>query len=155
MKGVPIPTIFFDACSLGRPYDLSNTSKILLETDAILHIMKCVERELLRWVGSNILKAEIQASQFEERRDRILASYNAMCDSSDVIASDFENAAALVRGNIGPIDAIHLAFAERNGCNFLFTTDDKFIRRVKRWKGKLNVTVLNPLEWWRQNAPRL
>lgn len=45
-------------------------------------------------------------------------------------------------------DAIHLASAEQSGCDWLLTTDDRFIRHAR---GNTNVRVATPVEFIMEN----
>ena len=45
------------------------------------------------------------------------------------------------------MDAIHLALAERHGCDILLTTDDTLIRRVRCLARPLRTRVENPARW--------
>jgi predicted nucleic acid-binding protein len=44
-------------------------------------------------------------------------------------------------------DALHLACAEQSGVDVFLTTDDRVIRTATRYAEKLQVRVVNPLDW--------
>jgi predicted nucleic acid-binding protein len=56
-------------------------------------------------------------------------------------------AAGLEKAGLDSLDALHLAFAEAANCDNLFTTDDRFVRRVKRGSLSATVRVENPARW--------
>jgi hypothetical protein len=45
------------------------------------------------------------------------------------------------------LDTSHLALAVFSGCDILFTTDDRFLRRAGRIQPPPPTRVLNPLRW--------
>lgn len=47
----------------------------------------------------------------------------------------------------GGFDALHLACAEAAHADVLLTTDDNFVKRAARGKGKPLVPVRNPVSW--------
>ena len=46
-----------------------------------------------------------------------------------------------------PFDALHLACAESGNADVFLTTDDRLIKRSKRFISELRVRVENPLSW--------
>ncbi len=48
---------------------------------------------------------------------------------------------------LGGFDAIHLALAERHGCDILFTVDDGFLNRAGRITPRPRGRVANPAAW--------
>ena len=46
-----------------------------------------------------------------------------------------------------PFDALHLACAESGNADVFLTTDDRLIKRSKRFISELRVRVENPLTW--------
>jgi predicted nucleic acid-binding protein len=144
--------IFLDNCCLHRPHDDQSQPRIRLESDAVLHIIRMVEAKKLIWVGSTILRAEIESNANAVGRTANLATYDMLCDSKSVEDVDLAIAKRFHKKGFGPIDAVHLSVAERHGCKFLISTDDRFVKSAKRCKRELRVCVQNPLDWLRKNA---
>ena len=44
-------------------------------------------------------------------------------------------------------DALHLACAESDEVNVFLTTDDRLLRRAKRYQNRLRIHVENPYTW--------
>ena len=50
------------------------------------------------------------------------------------------------------LDALHIACAESSGTDILLTTDDRMLRRAKRFHSQLRVRVENPYTWLEELA---
>jgi predicted nucleic acid-binding protein len=48
---------------------------------------------------------------------------------------------------IAPVDAFHLATAEKAEAVFL-TTDEKMLKKIRKGHGVLKIQVMNPVEWF-------
>jgi predicted nucleic acid-binding protein len=46
-----------------------------------------------------------------------------------------------------PLDALHLASAETGGVDYLITTDDKFQKKHDQLRDRVNVKVVNPIDF--------
>jgi predicted nucleic acid-binding protein len=69
------------------------------------------------------------------------------------VTDEIEAAAdSLVKRKIRPLDALHLAFANRAKANYLCTCDDKLLKKARRLTG-LAVKVVSPLELIAEVAP--
>ena len=53
----------------------------------------------------------------------------------------------------GRFDALHLAAAEEARCDWLLTTDDRFLRKAARGTGQPSVRVRNPLDYLKAVGP--
>jgi len=63
-----------------------------------------------------------------------------------VITKDVEERANhLVKEGFKPLDALHLALAEKGSVNYFCTSDDKLLKRAKRLRN-LAVKVVAPVE---------
>ena len=49
--------------------------------------------------------------------------------------------------DIKGLDGLHVAAAEAASCDYLLTTDDKFLRRAARAVDAIHVKVLNPFDY--------
>ena len=47
-------------------------------------------------------------------------------------------------------DAIHLACAESGNADIFLTTDDRLLKKAKRYSKKIRVRVMNPLDWLKE-----
>ena len=60
----------------------------------------------------------------------------------------YARAAEIEKAGIKTKDAIHLASVERAGCDWLLTTDDRFIKHAR---GNTHVRVATPVEFIMEN----
>jgi len=65
----------------------------------------------------------------------------------------FQRAEDLEKLGYGAFDALHLACAEQAQVDALLTTDDRFIRLVRRGLGNPSIQVENPVNWIRGFTP--
>ena len=48
------------------------------------------------------------------------------------------------------VDSLHVACAEKANCAVLLTTDDQLLRVARRNANHLQVKVMNPVDWLRE-----
>ena len=63
--------LYLDACCLNRPFDDQRQPRIRLETEAILLILQKLQQREWEWIGSDILKYELEQTIDLERRERL------------------------------------------------------------------------------------
>ena len=136
--------IYLDNCCFNRPFDDQMQIKIRLETEAKLVIQECIKTGdyLLAW--SYILDYENSANPFPERKETInswrkFASTDT--DESDLI---LEMAEKLCHIGIKAKDALHIACAVIQQCDYFITTDRFLIKKLANFE---MITVVNPLDF--------
>jgi hypothetical protein len=81
------------------------------------------------------------------REDRRLATH-LWLDAAPIRLSSTREAAARARElaalGFGPLDALHLAFAEQSAAKWFATTDDSLLKRARDHRAELHVDVLGP-----------
>src|ERR1051326_3765043 len=81
------------------------------------------------------------------REDRRLAARLWLDSASvSVAASDKtrDRARALAALGFGPLDALHLAFAEASAARWFVTTDDRLLKTATRHREQLRLDVVTP-----------
>jgi hypothetical protein len=58
-----MPTIYFDACCLNRPFDDQSQDRIRLEAEAVLLILSHIQAGEWQWIGSDVLNLEMSRFQ--------------------------------------------------------------------------------------------
>jgi predicted nucleic acid-binding protein len=86
-------------------------------------------------------------------RPAVLELLASTADRMILTDEAFRRADFLEKLGYGAFDALHLACAEQAQVDVLLTTDDRFIRRVRRGLGNSAVTVENPVNWRRGFTP--
>jgi predicted nucleic acid-binding protein len=125
--------------------DSKTQIRIALEAEAVLGILALCEEGSVELVASDALTFEIERTPNLARREyarEVLASaatsirLNARLETR---ARDFH------RRGLQPLDALHLAAAEKAGADFLCTCDDRFLKRAKAMTD-MSVNVVGPVE---------
>ena len=134
--------VYLDNCCFNRPYDDQNQLKIELETKAKLRIQEMIIDGELDFVISYILEFENDDNPFLERKTAIedffqFASVNL--DETPEIVSVAEKARET---GLRTKDSLHVACAIMANCNYLITTDKRFLKYTDE-----RISVVNPMEF--------
>lgn len=139
--------VYLDNCSLNRPFDDQSQIRIQLETEAKLFVQSEIREGRLELAWSYILDFENQANPFDERRETIHAwrnhSINDTAETADILAK----AEALTAVGLKSKDALHVACAIEMQCDYLITTDDRLLNRMKDSK---EIVVVDPTAFVRE-----
>ena len=139
--------IYFDTCCLSRLFDPLTQERIRQEAEAISQILTDCSRGHWYWISSTILSDEIEQTidlvkrfQIETLLSRahqtIFAGTDIRARGKDIEILGFQE-----------LDAIHIACAEGGEADIFLTTDDKLLRRAKRYHAQLHIRVENPSIW--------
>lgn len=139
--------IYLDVCCLNRPFDDQTQDRIHLEAESVLAIVRHVEESEWQWVSSDAVAYEISNTPNEERQERLWSLESRASDILDLTDSILEHAEDIQALGFTTYDALHLAFASSISVDAFLSTDDKLIKRAKRYPEKIKITVANPLAW--------
>ena len=134
--------IYLDNCCYNRPFDEQNQDLIRLETEAKLIIQNKIKQGLFSLVWSFILDSENDENPAEDNREAIQRWQliaDEYCLSSDDILS---SAKQYMPFGLKHKDAIHLACAIKHQCDYLITTDKKFLNKNSRFA---EIEIVNPI----------
>ncbi len=137
--------IYLDTCSIQRPLDTLNQTRLRLEAEAVLGILAWVTDGTIELISSTVLELETQASSLALRREhgeQVLAQATTIVVVNDRIE---QRSSHFVEVGIGAMDALHLAAAEAAEAAFLCTCDDRFLKKTKAISD-LRTRVVSPLE---------
>lgn len=137
--------IYLDVCCLCRLFDNHRDTRIRLEAEAVLSILKRCSRD---WelVTSRAVLYEIGLISDPQRKAN---AFRLTDRASEVIQIDnalLVRAEELEASGIMGMDAVHIACAEKTGSVFL-TTDDELVRVMKKNTPRISICVDNPLHW--------
>lgn len=135
--------LYLDNCCFNRPFDDQRHIKIRLETEAKLFIQEKIIEGQIELVWSYILDFENEANPYEERRNAIKDwKQKASLDQEE--NKDILNEARMLetKGLKGK-DALHVACAIAARCDYLVTSDDQIINKLKEFE---KIIVLNPVD---------
>ena len=139
--------LYLDACCLCRPFDDQSVDRNRVEAEAILTILRRVERAELSLVGSEVLHAEVDLAKPTEKREAVKAYLALAAEHVAVGTAQLSRMHELIGLGFKPFDALHLASAESAGCESFLTTDDRLLRKARANSVDLRVPVRNPLTW--------
>jgi predicted nucleic acid-binding protein len=137
--------IYLDNCSYNRPFDNQAQVKIRLETEAKLYVQAGIRKGKYALVWSYLLDFENSANPYEEKRNAI-ALWKEIADeycpaSDDVLAAG----RAIMEYGIKARDALHIACAIKNGCDYFITTDWSLTN-----KKITDIKIINPIDFVRE-----
>lgn len=142
-----MPDVYLDVCCLNRPYDDQSQDRVRLEAEAILLIMRRVDSGEWQLTTSEAVRFEVGRIADSERKTSI-ENFLRLA-TRVIIAGQVEYGRMQQLQHLGfrPLDALHIACAERAGVDVFLTTDDRLSNLAKRVSGQLYVRVANPLIW--------
>ena len=134
--------VYLDNCCYNRPYDDQSYLKIELETIAKLRIQEMIVSDELELVTSYILEFENDDNPYAERKlaiENFLSYAKEDIDEND----DIINIAGIAKNNgLKTKDALHMACAIVAKCDYLITTDSKFLKYVDN-----RIKIISPIEF--------
>ncbi len=136
--------VYLDICCLKRPFDDQSQPRIAVESAAVVAILAAAERGEFELLRSAAHYAENATDPDPERRAAVAAWLAAGPEpqaASETVRSRF---AAFRAAGLGPMDALHLAWAVELGADVVLTTDDRFIGRAARAGDTVGPRVVNP-----------
>lgn len=137
--------IYLDNCALQRPLDHKLQMRIRLEAEAILNILELCRAGEIELVSSEALEFEIEKNPLAIRQNYAESALESARIRVIVDNDLADRAYELVKHDIKPLDALHLASAEAAEADYFCTCDDRFLKRAKSINGIKTVPV-TPLE---------
>lgn len=135
--------VYLDICCFKRPFDDATMERIRREAEAAA-ILDQVQTETFRLVRSPAHDFENERNPREDRRlaTRLWLETATVSVTSSPAAADRPR--ALAAFGFGPLDALHLAFAEASAARWFVTTDDRLLKVATRHGEQLRVQVVTP-----------
>ena len=136
--------VYLDNCCYNRPFDDQDQLKVRLETVTKLAVQLMMAVGVVEYVWSKALNYEISFNPFPKRRTSILwwrsgaAEYVKMTDGIIQRGEEIEGL------GVKPKDALHLASAEKAGCDVFLTTDRGILKKVHALG---SMRVMNPIQF--------
>jgi hypothetical protein len=142
--------IYLDTCCLNRPFDDQRQERIRIETEAVVIILERLSRKEWTWIGSQVLKIEIDRMPDAVRQSKLNKIIRFIGHSVEIGQKEIDRARELEKLGFIGFDAVHLACAESGGADIFLSTDDRLMKRAMRFSKKLKVKIMNPLDWLRE-----
>ena len=122
--------IYLDNCSIQRPLDDRSQLRIAVESEIILNVLSLIEAKKIDLLTSEILLYEankISNIFLKEFTLKVLSKRAEFVELDDTIEN---RSKAFINSGIKPIDALHLASAEKMEADFFCTCDDNFLKKA-------------------------
>lgn len=139
--------IYLDTCCLSRSFDPPTQTRVRQETEAIGRILTYCFRGYWHWISSTILLDEVEQISNLNQRFRIgslLSRAHQTVSAGTDVRTRGQNLELL---GFQELDALHIACAEIGEADLFLTTDDRLLRRAKRYHPQLYTRVENPSTW--------
>jgi predicted nucleic acid-binding protein len=136
--------LYLDLCCFKRPFDDATIERIRREAEAVAAILDMAEVGRFHLVRSPAHDFENEKNPREDRRlaTRLWLETAVVSVGASQVASD--RARSLAALGFGPLDALHLAFAEASAARWFVTTDDRLLKAASRHRQLLRVEVVMP-----------
>ena len=136
--------VYLDMCSLKRPFDDQRQARVRAEASAVAAILAQAEAAEIVRVRS---PAHLVENEANPREDRRLATALWIDGAALEVGLDSDveaRAGELFELGSGPLDALHLAFAEQAGARWFVTCDDELVKLASRVEDSLRTLVVAP-----------
>ena len=144
--------IYLDTCCLSRPFDDQTQTRIWQEAEVINWIVSQFRVEHWDWISSDVLVYEVEQIPDLDQRLQIKDLMAAAHQTVSIGQSEVSRGEELITLKFKKEDALHLACAESGSVDVFLTTDDRLLRRAKRYNSQLHVRVENPYTWFQELA---
>ena len=139
--------IYLDVFCLNRRFDDQTQTRIHLEAEAVLSIVRSVEDGEWEWISSEAVAYEINRTPNEERQERLWSLESCSTERLQLTDSILQQAEQLQHLGFTTYDALHLTFAASADVDIFLTTYDKLLKHAQRYREEIQIPVANPLSW--------
>ena len=136
--------VYLDMCSLKRPFDDQRQPRVRDEATNVAVIVARAEAGEIALVRSPAHLVENDANPREDRRLAAALWINGAAVNVPLDAEVEIRARELDALGFQPLDALHVAFAERAGARWFVTCDDRLVSLAARLGGALRTVVVAP-----------
>ncbi|EOQ98286.1 PIN domain protein [Leptospira wolbachii serovar Codice str. CDC] len=136
--------VYLDNCCFNRPYDNQDDIKIKIESLAKLFIQDAIKNKQIELIWSYILKFENDQNPYLDKQ--IAIEKWEELSVSNVVENDeiLKNAESISSLGIKSLDALHIACAISEKCDYFLTTDRGILKKF----GLINsIILINPIEF--------
>lgn len=135
---------YLDICCFKRPFDDATIERIRREAEAVATILDMARAGTFRLVRSPAHDFENERNPREDRRLATRLWLETATVSVAASHASADRARALAALGFGPLDALHLAFAEASAARWFVATDDRLVKIATRHREQLRVDVVMP-----------
>ena len=139
--------IYLDTCCLSRLFDPLTQARVRQEAEAISRILAYFFSGDWHWISSKVAVDEVEQTPDVSKRSQIKTFLAFVHQNVFVGAREISRGQQLEALGFKEQDALHLACAESGEADLFLTTDDRLLKRAKRYYPQLNIRVENPDTW--------
>ena len=139
--------VYFDVCSWYRPFDDQSQIRIRMEAEAVQIILEMSDLGQIQILISDIILYENSGTKDLVKMQKVKELFKSCKDYIPYDQDIQKMAFVLAKDGFTPLDALHLASAETGGVDYLITTDDKFQKKYDQLRDRVNVKVVNPIDF--------
>lgn len=144
--------IYLDVSCLNRPFDDMQQERVRLEAEAVRLIVAGIDRGDLTQASSEMAEIEVAAIPESDLRQNVSRLLPPQGQSLRLNRRVFARAAKLQDSGLKLADALHIAAAESGAADAFLTCYDRVLKWSKRYRGLLQIEVLNPIDWIRRHG---
>lgn len=123
--------IYLDVCCLNRPFDDQTQDRIHLEAEAVLTILKYIEKKRWSMINSDAILYEVNKIPDPERKTKVQFTLFNAKDYVQINEQILRRAKQIQQLGVKSFDALHIACAEASQADIFLTTDDKLLKKVQ------------------------
>ncbi len=139
--------IYLDTSVYNRPFDDQRQARIRLEAEAFLSILEKTIAGEVSVISSSVLAYENSLSPFPDRKEQIV-SYMALASRTIKMSDTIRKRATVFeQAGFDSLDAMHIACAESGGAEYFITCDDAVIKKARKDRKSVSLSVCGPLEF--------
>ena len=139
--------VYLDVCSWYRPFDDQSQIRIRMETEAVQIILEMSDLGQIEISIFDIVLYENDGTKDLVKMQNVTELLKSCKDYIPYDHNIQKRAFELSKDGFIPLDALHLASAETGGVDYLITTDDKFQKKYEQLHDRINVKVMNPIDF--------
>jgi predicted nucleic acid-binding protein len=134
--------VYLDNCTYNRPFDDQVQVKIALETEAKRYIQQLIINKTINLTYSYVNRLENDDNPHKTRKNSIAAFFkNAVSYIDRTHAESIERRASeIIRAGVKTKDALHIACAIEDGCDYFITTDKPLVKYLSS-----DILICNPI----------
>lgn len=139
--------VYLDVCCLNRPFDSWQQERVRFEGEAVLAILERVRAAEWQLISSEAIEAELERLSNPEK---LASIFQLLTLATTIVVLDQQidvRSQTLEGLGFGLYDSFHIACAEASQTDVLLTTDDRLLKRVLRYKDRIQVQLSNPVTW--------
>ncbi|MDR2590118.1 MAG: hypothetical protein LBC71_03925 [Oscillospiraceae bacterium] len=134
--------VYLDNCCYNRPFDEQDQNLIIIETEAKLIIQNRIKQGVHALVWSFMLDSENDENPSEDKKAVISPWKNVALEYCSATDGILKNAKEYMNLGFKHKDAIHLACAVKHNCNYLISTDKKYVNKNNLIQ---EIEIVNPI----------